>query len=1221
MFVDHQHLGFATGDREYFARIAEAGSGLVDAGRIITSTIHLAASGVLAVVTALAESADRSEYVWTLCVLIVVDDLDRISALEWFEIDDFPAALARLDELAGADVQADPRPPRLENAASRWTRRLNELLNGGTPDEVAGMYATDVVAIDRRSTVSLPTLRGRAAIRDNVQALRDVGFDRLRSEVIAVRGDHLVLQRVAFSTADGREMTTLGLNDWNHGQVVRRVVFDEDALDEAFAELDERYHAGEGAGQAPMLRVGTQFIADLNAQHWAGLVAVLTDDFGFIDHGQVGWPRLDRTEFLAMQQSYLDQIQQRFVVRAVQARGRAVLSTIEIEGVDASGGDFEWRFHTVVVFDTDRRIRSMESYAEPDLEAALARFDELADAVARRTALENAVTELNAAWVEAKNAGRRAELEQLIAPGSTVVSHRFAGILPETEGVDEMRTWSSDDVGFTTQTMEPIAVRGDRLALTRFTATTAEGLISERLEVTESDEQRRFARTEIFDVDALADALETLDHWYASGEGADHANVIEVLSDGYAALGNRDLAKWAALHAPGYTSHDHTLIGFGDLGAGSTQQYVEAALEQARDFVFVPATLDITGRVALVAMPVRASTPGGFEYERDLINVSRLDDDLRIVEDHLFSGDQWPEARTCFQSLASADDATRFAVSNTATRVVLESIARWQSGDLGFDETIAEDVVRYDLRRSVATPTLHGRAAFIANVEAIYGVFDTMVLDPIAIRGDRVALFRVTLSHDGFAATMLGVYETDERGQVVRGTSFDEDDLDRALGEIEDRFVAGEGAAHEYMIRRAGDVRRCGMAADPSAAFRALNTPDCHIDDHRLLSWPTESASDVVDQVRADRGISAPRTTVFSTVEVRGDAVLMTQDDHFVTPEGSEYLKRSLVVTHSVAGLVDRVVCFEPEQHDAARAQFEALGAETRTPYPDNAVVRLLARGTWLSRFVPNHDAFAGLADDLVVRDHRSGVSLPEMHGPDELVAASRAQEDLFGPIEIEPVAVRGDRLALVHTRAVAPSGFEMGGYGIFEIDDAGRQNAMTFFDDDDLLAAIEALDARYAEIAGPERAPAEAARLEEAGLLNRQEWDRFASLFHPDFVAVDHSPLGFRTTDRDGFVDDQTRGMADLVPDVVGVLRKVLTEGRATLAVGTNPGTAADGNAYASDCIEVTRAAADGRALQRDLYAVPQWTEALARFDELASDGRRRPGEPGSPTAPSPPS
>jgi ketosteroid isomerase-like protein len=158
------------------------------------------------------------------------------------------ARLANLGEL-GAAVAADSHPQSTDRSATRWARRLNELINEGNFDEVAEMYAVDVVAVDRRSVVSVPILRGRAAIRENLEALHGVGLDRVSGEVLAVRGDRLVLQRIVFSTADGREMRTLGLNEWDNGEVVRRVVFDEDALDDAFAELDDRYHAGENASQ------------------------------------------------------------------------------------------------------------------------------------------------------------------------------------------------------------------------------------------------------------------------------------------------------------------------------------------------------------------------------------------------------------------------------------------------------------------------------------------------------------------------------------------------------------------------------------------------------------------------------------------------------------------------------------------------------------------------------------------------------------------------------------------------------------------------------------------------------------------------------------------------------------------------------------------------------------------------------------------------------------
>jgi hypothetical protein len=169
----------------------------------------------------------------------------------------------------------------------------------------------------------------------------------------------------------------------------------------------------------------------------------------------------------------------------------------------------------------------------------------------------------------------------------------------------------------------------------------------------------------------------------------------------------------------------------------------------------------------------------------------------RVVFDEDAVADALVELDRRYAADEGAEPSAPPGIENTATRAVLDAVAHWQSGELDFDDTIAENVVRFDTRRSVATPTLEGRAAFIENVRAIYDVFDSLVLEPLAIRGDRVALFRVTLSRDGFAATMLGVYETDERGLVVRGTSFDDEDLDLALDELEDRFVAGEGAARE----------------------------------------------------------------------------------------------------------------------------------------------------------------------------------------------------------------------------------------------------------------------------------------------------------------------------------------------------------------------------------------------------------------------------------------
>ena len=112
-------------------------------------------------------------------------------------------------------------------------------------------------------------------------------------------------------------------------------------------------------------------------------------------------------------------------------------------------------------------------------------------------------------------------------------------------------------------------------------------------------------------------------------------------------MNRRDLDAWAAIHAPGAQNHDHSPIGFGELGTERSAQYIQAGFEQVPDFVLIPATLQARGNVALVSIPVRGETPAGVGFESDLVVVTVLDDNLRIVEDHFFAPEQWPEAPRC----------------------------------------------------------------------------------------------------------------------------------------------------------------------------------------------------------------------------------------------------------------------------------------------------------------------------------------------------------------------------------------------------------------------------------------------------------------------------------------------------------------------------------------------------------------------------------------------
>ena len=103
--------------------------------------------------------------------------------METFDLDDFAAALARLDELGTAEPP-DPRHPRAENTASRTRSHVLSLFNTGRFDEARALLTDDLERVDRRTVVSMPTTLG---LHDFVEASR--AFPRSRLHPPVARSD------------------------------------------------------------------------------------------------------------------------------------------------------------------------------------------------------------------------------------------------------------------------------------------------------------------------------------------------------------------------------------------------------------------------------------------------------------------------------------------------------------------------------------------------------------------------------------------------------------------------------------------------------------------------------------------------------------------------------------------------------------------------------------------------------------------------------------------------------------------------------------------------------------------------------------------------------------------------------------------------------------------------------------------------------------------------
>ena len=200
-------------------------------------------------------------------------------AVKRFDEADLDIAITRFDELS--------RPtPRLENAASQvverfWAHFAARDWNAMRRDADRQLFiAESSSGAERRSPTRSET---SSEIKDSVRPPTSVS--NMTSDVIATRGERLVLIRVAFSRSDERPEAfyvdaPLSRRDRRRYRIAASIMFDLDDFDAALAELDARYLAGEAAAYAHTWSVIAGGYAALNRRE----LPATTPDFANIDH-------------------------------------------------------------------------------------------------------------------------------------------------------------------------------------------------------------------------------------------------------------------------------------------------------------------------------------------------------------------------------------------------------------------------------------------------------------------------------------------------------------------------------------------------------------------------------------------------------------------------------------------------------------------------------------------------------------------------------------------------------------------------------------------------------------------------------------------------------------------------------------------------------------------------------------------------------------------------
>lgn len=980
-------------------------------------------------------------------IAVLIVEREMVNRTELFDENDLGAALARFEVLG--------RPAaRLENAASRVGERYLAQFAARDWDAMAETLSKDFSNDDRRRVVGAGIQHGRDAQIADMRTVADLWTTKVMPATIATRGSRLVLMRLRFSGRDHGPETflteVLGVLEIDADERIAAVVFfDVDDFDAAIAELDARYLAGEAALYARAWQVITRGYAAVNRNEVPGM----TPDSVFVDHRAVlTTEREDLTGYLpALWDLTPDVSVYVEAVHRVNERGAVVTHTAR--GTSEEGFDAEWR--TVIVGITDGNLyRRVEVFDEADLDAALARFDELHRQAPR---LQNTASQVSDRFLAHFAARDWDAMAEVTADDFSSDDRRRvvgAGVqLGRDVDIDNMKAWA--EVGIANMTSHVVATRGDRLFLgrTRFFGLEQgpDTFHSEVLGLVEIDTENRVVARVVFDANDLDAAFEELDARYLAGEAAAHAHTWSLLMAGDAALNRYEIPA----HTEDWVNIDHrraTAFPPGDLIG-----YLRAGWDFARDIKnHILAVHRMNDRGAVVTHWAHGTMENGSDVEWREIALFTFEGDL-VSWGELFDEADLDTAIARFEEFGRPTTE----LVNAATRVATKFLAHYAVRDWNaMAELLADDVFSDDRRRVLNAGVRRGRDAEMANWHATSEVWSTHAVSTVAIRGEHLALFRNAFtnhdqSSEAYSAAAFAVVEINGNNRIAGYVVFEADELDTAIAELDARYLAGEAAPYASAWVCALDILRELNSHEPGPMIERLAYTD-----HRRVPFADGDFRRAIEEL----WLLVPDARYWATAVHALDAhgVVASAIIEGTDARGNElqWARSFLLDPHE-----PRLEIYEESDVDKALARFEEL-----RPMPqrlNNAATRVVEK--FLAHFaVRGWDTMAELlADGFFSDDRRRVLNAGIRRGRDLEMANWRASADVWmTDVRSTVLATRGERLALCRftfaSQGSLPEASQAAALGMIEIDDDNRIVASVVFDPDDLDAALAELDARY---------------------------------------------------------------------------------------------------------------------------------------------------------------
>ena len=1012
-----------------------------------------------------------------------------------------------------------------------------------------------------------------------ISALSDVGVKYVTSDIIATRGEYLLLSRTRSSGRDQRPdaFQTVDLDILEvdaEERVTARIVFDVNDIDAATAELDARYLAGEAADHAHTWSLIADAFAAINRHE----LPELSSDWVNVDHRRGA--AFAAGEMTAYIHDLFDDVPDIHVyVEVVHRLGNlGAVVTQAGHGTSQEGFQAEWREIGIFVFDGDLLSR-YELFDESDLDAALARFDELQPRAPR---LENAASQVEQRFLAYFATRDWDAYAEILSDDVCIDDHRHVVNAGVRHGRDAeiANVRALADIGIRSATSTVIAVRGGRLFLGRHCVWGgwSDSEASEILCVLEIDAENQIVARVLFDSDDLDAAFAELDARYLAGEAADFAHPWSVIAEGYAAFNRHELP---AEHLVTVDRRRAT-----PFESSTMSETLSDIWDLTPDLIIrIEAVHRLGGFGAVVTHVQRGTSTEGFDAEWRMIQLLIVEAD-RIAGCEIFDEADLDAALARFDELQPRAPRLENAASQVGQRFMTYFATRdWDA----YAEILSDDVWIEDRRQAVNAGIRQGRDAEIASMRAIADVGVTRFTSTvIAIRGERLALCSYSVFDGWGGSTVLSVAEINAENQIAAGVAFDPEDLEAAFAELDARYLAGEAAPHAPTWTAIAKVQATYNRHEVPAT-----TADCVNIDHR--SGIAFAPGDVTAYIGATYDVAPNVKGHLEAVHRLGNlGVVVTEIVAGTSQEGFAFEWREVALFAFEGDMVSRFELFDETDLDAALARFDEL--QPQAPRLENAASQVGERQ--LAHFAARDWSAMTelLAEDTSTDDRRRVVNAGNQHGRDADVATMRALADLgVAHIASTVIATRGERLALTLSRMSGrdqrPDAFYTEALSILEIDGDNRGAAKVVFDPDDIEAAIKELDARYLAGEAADYANTWSVIVETYAAFNRHELPPTT----PDWVNIDHRRgIAFAPGDATAYIRASQDPHGSIYVETVHRLSKLG-------AVFTWVGHGTSQGGFEAEWRGINVATVEGDRINRgEIFDEADLDAALARFDEL---------------------